>query len=417
VFEQLTSKENLHQAFRRVKANNGTPGIDGQTVEQFETQREENLQLLRRELRDETYRPQPGRRVMIPKNGTSEMRPLYIPTVKDRVVQTALLMVLEPLFEPDFAECSYGFRKGRGCHDALRQVIALLNEEYTHVVDVDIRKFFDNINHETILGFIRKKIEDEQTLRFIKATLKAGVLKGGLTTEPELGTPQGGPISPLLANTYLNPLDHLMVGFNYKMIRYADDAIILCQNHQQAKEALNKVREWLNTVGLSLHPTKSRILEVTDPGGFNFLGYRFQNNLRSPRPENVTKLKDKIKDTVHVHETTNLNQVISKIDEITRGWYQHFQLCNDPKPFQEIDYWVWLRLTAAQEEITGRNKQHQPKPLQRAPFCLTNALQKGQHWPIPTKGSKPNGFSSPFKRSLSWSPAIPAAELSKALPT
>jgi RNA-directed DNA polymerase len=312
----------------------------------------------------------------IVKNPLAHRLGIAIPTLKDRVVQTALLIALEPLFEPGFAERSYGFRRGKSCHGALRQVMALLDAGYSHVVDADIWKFFDSINHTTLLNLLCQKVKEEQILRLIRAFLLAGILEGDTIVEPGLGTPQGGPISPLLANITLDPLDHMMAQQGYQMVRFADDFLVLCRTRQHAKESLGLVKEWLNTVGLSLHPDKVRITKVGTEEGFDFLGYRFLDSARLPRPENIDRLKEKMAKAAGDFSSRNLDMVVQKIDQITTGWFQHFALSNYVQPFQELDHWVWKCLTDIQWSRIGRNRQSYIKPLTKAPFSLTRALVK-----------------------------------------
>jgi len=376
--ELVWSMENLHLAAKRVIANGGSPGIDGQTIQQFEARLEKNLRELRRELMDGTYTPRPGKMVHIPKPGRKEKRLLVIPVVRDRVAQAALYHVLGPIFESDFVEQSYGFRPGRGCLDALRQTISLLEQGHIFVVDADIKSFFDTIPHELLMELVRAKVQDRRVLTLIRAFLKKGIFNSGeVLYRVEEGTPQGAVISPLLANIYLNPLDHLVANAGFEMVRYADDFVILCHSQVDAMRALDLVSNWMSQAGLSLHPDKTDIRNVNQPLGFTFLGYHFQGNLRSPRPENVIRLKGKIEEAVCQYGAVDLNRAVPEINQITRGWLQHFQLCNNPQPFQDIDHWVWQCLTAAQEKSTRRNKpHHHPKPLQRAPHSLARALRK-----------------------------------------
>jgi RNA-directed DNA polymerase len=223
LIDKVYGLPNLLTAFARVKANGGAAGCDHQTIAMYEADLEANLQVLSDRLRNGTYHPQKIRRVRIPKPGSRERRPLGIPTVRDRIVQTALRNVIEPIFERDFAEHSYGFRPNRGCKDALRRVDTLLQAGYTHVVDADLKSYFDTIPHQPLMDRINRKIADGRVLKLIEAFLTQKVLEGLETWTPTSGSPQGAVISPLLSNAYLDPLDHLMAGRHIEMVRYADD--------------------------------------------------------------------------------------------------------------------------------------------------------------------------------------------------
>jgi RNA-directed DNA polymerase len=373
MLDQVCSIDNLKLAFRRVKKNSGGPGMDDQTVQQFESRLEDNLRRLALSLRNGNYRPQPGKRVWIPKPGKDEKRPLSIPTVKDRIVQTALLIVLEPLFEPGFAERSYGFRPGKGCLDALREVTALRDAGYIHVLDADICKFFDSINHPTLLDLLSLKVKEERILRLIGATLQAGILEGGTITEPGLGTPQGGPVSPLLANITLDPLDRLMARQGFQMVRYADDFLVLCSTRQQTFEGLELVKEWLNTTGLSLHPNKIRITKADSVEGFDFLGYRFWNNLQAPRPENVQQLKENLWHRTRRSDRRNPEEVVADVNQVLKGWFQHFRLTNNPVPFKKIDAWVKKRIANLQSLRRRRYNSNGTNRITRVLFSLSDA--------------------------------------------
>jgi RNA-directed DNA polymerase len=229
LWDKVGRERNLQRGFWAVWRNDGSPGVDGQTVTQFEQHETEELTRLAAELRAGTYRPQPARRVYIPKLGSSEKRPLGIPAVRDRTVQATVRFVIEPIFEREFAEHSYGFRPGRGCKDALRRVTGLLADGYTWVVDADLKRYFDTIPHERLMARLRERVADGPVLRLIESCLHAGVMETMRDWQPsESGTPQGAVLSPLLSNIYLNPLDHAMAAAGTEMIRYADDFVILC---------------------------------------------------------------------------------------------------------------------------------------------------------------------------------------------
>src|SRR5271157_1802207 len=294
LIDKVHPERTLLAACSQVAANKGAPGVDHVAVAMFDERLEENLRTLSEDLRTGHYRPQQIRRHYIPKPGSKEMRPLGIPTVRDRVAQTAVRMVIEPIFEHEFAAHSYGFRPGRGCKDALRRVDELLKSGYTYIVDADLKSHFDTIPHDGLTALVGQKVSDGRVLTLIEAFLKQGVLDGIREWTPEMGSPQGAVISPLLSNVYLNPLDHLMAKAGIEMVRYADDFVILCRSPEEATQALAMVQEWTTAVGLTLHPTKTRIVNAKEEA-FEFLGYRFVNGKRYPRTKSLKKLKDTIR--------------------------------------------------------------------------------------------------------------------------
>ncbi len=343
LIDKVYSMGNLRAAFAKVKANHGAAGCDHQTVAMYEVHLDTNLEDLSDQLRKGTYRPQRIRRVHIPKPGSREFRPLGIPTVRDRIVQTALRSVIEPIFERDFAEDSYGFRPGRGCKDALRRVKALLDDGYTHVVDVDVKSYFDTIPHKPLLGCVRQKIADGRVLTLIQSYLTQGVLDGLDEWTPTSGSPQGAVISPLLSNAYLAPLDHEMAQAGYEMVRYADDLVILCRTAQEAGEALERVKRWTTRWGLALHPEKTRIADANQEG-FAFLGYHFARGKRWPRGKSVKKLKDAIRAKTPRKHGQSLRFIIASVNQTTRGWFEYFQHTSYTTVFRTLDGMIRRRL-------------------------------------------------------------------------
>ncbi len=343
LIDKVYFKGNLRKAFQRVKENKGAAGVDHQTIEMFESQLEENLDRLSKALREETYCPQAIRRVWIPKPGGSEKRPLGIPTVRDRVAQTALRNALEPIFERDFAEHSYGFRPGRGCKDALRRVDGLLKAGYTHVVDADLRSYFDTIPQPQLLERIREKVSDGRVINLVTAYLEQEVMEAMGHWIPEQGTPQGAVISPLLSNIYLDPLDHLMAGTGCEMVRYADDFVILCRSREEAQRALEAVRGWTAQAGLALHPDKTRVVDATQRGGFDFLGYHFDRGYRWPRKKSIKKFKDSIRAKTRRSNGKSLEETISEVNRSLMGWFEYFKHSHK-FTFRPLDQWIRMRL-------------------------------------------------------------------------
>jgi RNA-directed DNA polymerase len=365
LIDKVHPERTLHAAYTRVAANKGAAGVDHVTVTMFSNGLEANLKTLSEELRSGHYRPQQIRRHNIPKPGSKEMRPLGIPTVRDRVVQTAVRMVVEPIFERDFAEHSYGFRPGRGCKDALRRVDKLLKAGHTYIVDADLKSYFDTIPHDRLLALVGQKVSDGRVLSLIESFLKQGVLDGLREWTPEEGSPQGGTISPLLSNIYLNPLDHLMAEQGFEMVRYADDFVILCRSPEEAARALAAVQAWTAEAGLKLHPDKTKIVEAKD-SCFEFLGYRFERGRRYPRTKSIQKFKDGIRAKTKRTSGESLKMVITGLTPTMRGWFEYFKHSNR-WTFIRLDQWIRMRLRSILRKRRGgkgrgRGSDHQRWP-------------------------------------------------------
>jgi RNA-directed DNA polymerase len=353
-----TLSDKVHQALNLMLAsitvlnNKGAAGVDHQTVEQFEARQGQELKRLEEELRTGKYQPRAVKRVWIPKPGTTEERPLGIPSVRDRVVQTALLHVLEPIFDVTFAEHSYGFRHGRGCHHALERIEALLNAGYVHVVDADLKGYFDTIPKDRLMSRVRERISDSGILRLVEQFLEQGVMDGLKEWTPEKGTPQGAVISPLLANLYLNPLDHLLADAGIAMVRYADDFVILCRSRVNAEDALAKVKAWVEENGLTLHPSKTKIVDARTEG-FDFLGYTFRGNLRLPRQKSLAKFKDTIRAKTGRTNGHSLTKTVETLNATLQGWFGFFRHCHW-NVFTTLDGWIRGRLRSILRKRAGR---------------------------------------------------------------
>ena len=313
LIDKVYEPANLRSAYEQVRRNRGSAGVDHETIEQFGHHLETNLESLGWQLREGSYRPQAIRRVWIPKPGSAEKRPLGIPTVRDRVVQGALRNVLEPIFERDFAAHSYGFRPQRSAKDALRRVDELLKAGFTEVVDADLRSYYDTIPRSGLLARVKSKVTDGRVLDLVASFLEQEVMEGLESWTPEEGTPQGAVISPLLSNLYLDPLDHHMAGLGYEMVRYADDFVLLCRNRDEALRALAEVEKWTAAAGLQLHPDKTRIVDATQPGGFDFLGYHFECGHRWPSKKSLKKHKDAIRQQT---KRTNGHSLLAIIESV-----------------------------------------------------------------------------------------------------
>jgi RNA-directed DNA polymerase len=364
--DKLYQLDLLKKAFSKVKANGGGSGVDHVTIEHYEKNLEDNLKDLSKSLKEGTYSPQPIRRVNIPKPGRSEKRPLGIPTVRDRIVQTALKDLLEPIFEKEFTDNSYGFRPNRGAKDALRVLQDLLNEGYTYVVDADIKSYFDNIPHDLLMREVEKRITDTGILSLIRSFLKAEIMEETDSWTPDGGTPQGAVVSPLLANIYLNPLDHLMEDKGYNMIRYADDFVVLCETKEEARKALKVINRWVKNAGLRLHPDKTRLVDATKRGGFDFLGYHFERGYRWPRKKSKGKLKDSIRDKTPRNYGDSLEKCISGLNATLEGWYEYFKHSHYTT-FVPLDKWIRMRLRSILRRRAGRRGRGRGRDHQRWP--------------------------------------------------
>lgn len=326
LIDKVSSPKTLTVALQAVVENRGAPGIDGRTTHAVEKEADGELALIERLLREDKYEPKPVKRVWIDKAGSKEKRPLGLPTVRDRIVQKALQIVLEPIFEQDFVEHSYGFRPGRSARQAVERVETQLAEGKVWVVDADIKGYFDNIPQEKLMERVGEKIADSRVLKLIEKFLRQGVMETTKEWTPtEKGTPQGAVMSPLLANIYLNPLDHLMVGKGRQMVRYADDFVILCASQEEAEAALQEVRQWMEGAGLTLHPEKTRIVDARERGGFEFLGWHFERGLRWPREKSRQKFKESIREKTRRGNGKSLKAIIAEVNRVIRGWGNYFQ--------------------------------------------------------------------------------------------
>lgn len=354
--DKVFSVRTLRVAYAQVLANGGAPGVDGVTVEAFGERLDDEIARLLAAWKADTFRPQAIRRTWIPKAGSDTKRPLGIPTVRDRVVQSALRLVLEPIFEMDFHANSHGFRPGRKAQDALTAVLSGINTGNIWVVDADLKGYFDSIPHGPLLKAVHRRVTDRRILGLIEQFLKAGIMEDERLTQPDAGTPQGGVISPLLANIYLNDLDHLLASKGWQMIRYADDFVIVCDSQTNAERALADVRTWTVHTGLVLHPTKTRIVDMGQPGNhIDFLGYRLQRHrdkhsggtriLRLVRPTSLTKLSDAIRRRTTRTNGHSLSTIIDTLNLTLRGWFAYFRSAHR-SIHQRIDKTVRRRLRA-----------------------------------------------------------------------
>ena len=364
LIDKVYADRTLEQAWEKVRSNAGGSGVDRITIERFAKDGPRGLLDLKEQLRTARYQPLPVKRVWIPKPGTNQERPLGIPAVRDRIVQTALRLVIEPIFEHQFAEHSYGFRPGRGCKDALRRVQTLLDEGCTWIVDADLKSYFDTIPKDRLMHRVEERLADGRVLALIRRYLDQEVMEELTRHDPtDRGTPQGAVISPLLANIYLDPLDHLLADNGVEMVRYADDFVLLCRSEEAAKTALARVQTWVEENGLTLHPDKTRLVDVTQPGGFDFLGYHFERKYRWPRRKAMDRLKDKVRELTPRTSGHSLEATITRLNQMLRGWYGYYQHSHRTT-FPAVDGYVRGRLRSilrkrAGKRGRGRGTDHQ----------------------------------------------------------
>jgi len=343
LIDKVYRPSTLQAAWQQVKANKGAAGIDRQSVERFAANEQVYLSELAKDLEQGKYQPQAVRRVDIPKAG-GKTRPLGIPTVKDRIVQTAVKRVIEPILEKEFLPTSYGFRPGKGCKDALREVDGCLKDGYTHVVDADLKGYFDSIPHELLTKRVEEHISDGRLLQLLASWLQQDIVRDLERWTPTAGTPQGAVISPLLANLYLHPLDVKMSELGLRMVRYADDFVILCQSASQAQAALEEVKVWVEENGLTLHPDKTHVGDCLVEGqGFEFLGYRFEAGGRRVRDKSLKGFKDKVREKTKRTRGDSMRTIIEDLRPMIRGWFGYFKHA-PTRTFTNLDGFIRRRL-------------------------------------------------------------------------
>lgn len=358
LIDKVRKPSNLYNAWENVRKNKGAAGVDKITIDIFDKKRMQYLDEIKSDLERDTYIPLPIRRKYIPKGG-GKMRPLGIPTVKDRIVQAAIKQAIEPIFEKEFLDMSFGFRPGKGAKDALREVDKAIKEGYVWVMDADIQGYFDNIPHDMLMEKVERRISDGKLLKIITSFLEAKIMEEMNEWIPDKGTPQGGVLSPLLANIYLHDLDVVMSNADFKMFRYADDFVILTKDEMSARKALELVKAWTSQHGLTMHPDKTHIGNCMIQGqGFEFLGYRFENGKRQVRKKSMDKLKDKIRENTRRTCGKSLAMVIESINPTLKGWFGYFKHANK-RTFESLDGWIRRRLRAIlrkQEKRPGRGR-------------------------------------------------------------
>lgn len=393
----------MRQAFQAVKRNRGAAGVDKVSIKMFEANLEENLTALMRELKSGQFRPLPLRRVHIPKGpGSTKRRPLGIPVVRDRVAQEVVRRLLAPIFEPQFHDNSFGFIQGRNCHQAIEHVLELHRQGYKVVLDADIQGFFDNIPHSIIMEAVAAEIADGNILRLVQGFLTAGVLEDGVFKPTTIGTPQGGVISPLLANIVLNRLDWQLHEAGYHFVRYADDFVVVCQSKQQAQEALTLVKRVLEgDLGLALSPEKTKV--TTFGKGYEFLGFLLSSCSRRMRGKSVQKFKAKVRELTQ--RKRNLDaEVITRLNRVIRGTANYFatDFSTDRWSFQKLDSWIRMRLRCMRLKRKNYNDnaklrvpyfRHKLGLLTLEQFCTYRNARGQAHRVIPRHGATSIGVA------------------------
>jgi group II intron reverse transcriptase/maturase len=361
LIDKVYARRNLELAWEKVKKNRGCAGIDDVTIAKFEARKAYYLERLHQKLREGTYRPKPVKRVEIPKSNGG-VRKLGIPILMDRVCQQALVQRMEPIFEPKFLDCSFGYRKGRSPHDAMRKVWCEVIAGSVWIVDADLRKYFDTIDQEKLIDMIAEEISDGRVLRLIRDILQSGVIEGGHWLPTLTGVPQGGVASPLWSNIFLTPFDRAMTEECFRIVRWADDFVVLCKTRKEAQRALAFARQFLREkLGVELHPDKTRIVHISH--GFEFLGYKVkrgkgyrlpanrrrsglnpQNLYAVPREKTVLRFKEKIRNLTRRTAPIKLQEVIERINPVIRGWGNYYRKAHVRLLFNRLDRWIERRI-------------------------------------------------------------------------
>jgi RNA-directed DNA polymerase len=393
--DKVYQRKNLAMAWEQVRANRGSGGVDGENLDSFAAQLDQQLDRLQSELRQDTYRPQPVRQVPIPKPGKpGEFRQLGIPTIYDRVCQQALLNRLAPIFEPMFDDANFGYRPRRSTKDALRKVWREIQSGRSWIVDADLKDFFGSVDHQKLLTLVSQQVSDGRVLRLIRAMLEAGSCCEGQFSRTERGTPQGGVISPLLSNILLTPFDREMRAQGYQLTRYADDWVLTCESEEEAQAAVMTAERILAQLGVQLHPQKTRIVHIHC--GFEFLGYTIKQGRpraavcrrklgRSspagtvyayPREKSIDRFKDQIRQRTKRRIPLSTEQIIAELNPIVRGWGQYYKRSHVRKLFTHLDAWIVRRLWSHRyKHWRCEGWKQLPQPLLYGKMGLVSLLQ------------------------------------------
>jgi len=382
LMEWVVERGNLKMALKRVRQNKGSPGIDGMTVDELVSWLVENWEAVRAQLLDGTYRPKPVREQEIPKSGGG-VRKLGIPTVLDRLIQQAFLQVLQPMFDPTFSEHSHGFRPGRSAHDAVCEAQRYIQEGRTVVVDVDLEKFFDRVNHDVLMGKLEKRIGDKRVLRLIRRYLQAGIMANGVVMERHEGTPQGGPLSPLLANLLLDEVDKELEKRGLAFVRYADDCNVYVRSKRAGEDVMQLLKQLYGRLRLRINEAKSA---VDRPWHRKFLGYSFwvapgKQVKRKVAPKALEVMKERIRVITDRNGGRSMTKVFAELRSYLQGWKQYFHLADTPGVFRELDAWIRHRLRMVQLKQWKRRKTAIRELLKlKVPMWLAKQAATNRSW-------------------------------------
>ena len=348
LMEQILHKDNLNKAYKKVKSNKGAGGIDGMSVEELLGYLRNNQEQLIQKLKDGKYKPNPVRRVEIPKETKGEFRKLGVPTVVDRVFQQAITQVLSPIYEKQFSENSFGFRPDRGAHDALKQCQTNVNDGYVYVVDMDLEKFFDTVCQSKLIEVLSRTIKDGRVISLIHKYLNAGVISRGMFEKTEIGMPQGGPLSPLLSNIMLNELDKELTRRGHRFVRYADDCMIFCKSRKSAERTLNNIVPYIEgKLFLKVNRTKTCVAHISKVKYLGYSFYRYKGTCRfRVHPKSVIKMKNKIRELTDRHNGWGNEYRELKLTQFIRGWVNYFGMADMKRLLQSNDEWLRHRIRA-----------------------------------------------------------------------
>ncbi len=383
LMELVVEQRNVEKAMKRVMQNKGSPGVDGMTVDELPMHLAKEWSAVRAQLLDGRYQPKPVREVEIPKRDGG-VRKLGIPTVLDRLIQQSILQVLQPRFDPTFSQHSHGFRPGRSTHGAVCEAQQYIQQGKRVVVDVDLEKFFDRVNHDVLMGRLGKRIKDERMLGLTRRYLEAGIMTNGVSTEKHEGTPQGGPLSPLLANVLLDEVDKELERRGLSFVRYADDLNVYVGSWRAGADAMQLLRQLYARLRLRINEGKSA---VDRPWNRKFLGYSFwvapmQTIKRRVAPQALEAMKNRVREITARNGGRSMKTVYGELSEYLTGWKQHFQLANTPKVFRELDSWIRRRLRQVQlkQWKRGKSTYRALRRLGASDVLARHVASRTRHW-------------------------------------